>query len=46
MDYFRNAVHAVAHEGIAADVDGDGDIDIVSKEWTSGSVYYLENNLK
>ena len=36
----------VAHEGIAADVDGDGDIDIVSKEWTSGSVYYLENKLK
>lgn len=35
----------VAHDGVVGDVDGDGDLDIVSKEWTSGSVYYLENNL-
>jgi len=36
----------VAHEGVIGDVDGDGDLDIVCKEWTSGSVYYLENRLK
>ena len=35
----------VAHEGLAGDVDADGDLDIVSKEWTSGSLYYLENLL-
>ena len=29
-----------------AEVDGDGDVDIVAKEWTSGSLYYLENKLK
>lgn len=34
-----------AHDGVVADVDGDGDLDIVSKEWKSGSVYYLENKL-
>ena len=35
----------VAHDGVVGDVDGDGDMDIVSKEWTSGSIYYLENKL-
>ena len=35
----------VAHDGVIGDVDGDGDLDIVCKEWTSGSVYYLENLL-
>jgi hypothetical protein len=35
----------VAHDGVVGDVDGDGDLDIVSKEWTSGAVYYLENKL-
>ena len=36
----------VAHEGLVGDVDADGDTDIVCKEWTSGSLYYLENKLK
>lgn len=36
----------VNHEAQVGDVDGDGDLDIVSKEWTSGSVYYLENKLR
>lgn len=35
----------VSHDSVVGDVDGDGDLDIVSKEWTSGSVYYLENRL-
>ncbi|HBH85311.1 MAG: hypothetical protein A2X05_16760 [Bacteroidetes bacterium GWE2_41_25] len=35
----------VSHDAVTGDVDGDGDIDILSKEWTSGSVYYLENKL-
>jgi len=33
----------VSHDAVVGDVDGDGDMDILSKEWTSGSVYYLEN---
>ena len=36
----------VAHDGVVGDVDGDGDMDIISKEWTSGSLYYLENLLR
>jgi len=35
----------VAHDAVVGDVDGDGDLDIVCKEWTNGSVYYLENLL-
>lgn len=34
------------HEAVAADVDGDGDIDICSKPWRTGDEhYYLENRL-
>jgi hypothetical protein len=36
----------VAHDGVVGDVDRDGDMDIISKEWTSGSLYYLENLLR
>ena len=35
----------VAHDGVVGDVDNDGDLDIISKEWTEGSLYYLENQL-
>jgi hypothetical protein len=31
------------HEALAGDVDGDGDIDVVIKGWTSGSFLFLEN---
>jgi hypothetical protein len=31
------------HEGVAADVDGDGDIDICSKPWNGNLHVYLEN---
>jgi len=34
------------HEGVAADVDGDGDIDIVSKPWNGDLHLYLENRRK
>lgn len=34
------------HEGVAADVDGDGDIDICSKAWEHGDLHvYLRNML-
>jgi hypothetical protein len=33
------------HEIVAADVDGDGDIDIVSKPWLNGPHIFLENKL-
>lgn len=33
-------------DAVAADVDGDGDIDIVSKTWKDDLVYYLENTHK
>lgn len=36
----------VSHDAVVGDVDGDGDQDIVSKEWSEGSLYYLENSLK
>jgi hypothetical protein len=36
----------VAHDSVVGDVDGDGDSDIISKEWTEGSLYYLENTIK
>lgn len=35
----------VSHDTVVGDVDGDGALDIVSKEWTGGSLYYLENRL-
>ena len=31
------------HEAVAADVDGDGDIDIATKPWSGGLHFYLEN---
>jgi hypothetical protein len=35
------------HEAVGADVDGDGDIDICSKPWSTGNEhYYLENLTK
>ena len=34
------------HEGIAGDVDSDGDVDLIVKGWTSGSFIYLENLLE
>ncbi len=34
------------HEGVAADVDGDGDVDICSKPWHGELHVYLENLLK
>jgi hypothetical protein len=33
------------HEGVAADVDGDGDVDICSKPWNGNLHLYLENRL-
>jgi hypothetical protein len=33
------------HEGVAADVDGDGDVDICSKPWNRSLHVYLENLL-
>lgn len=34
------------HEAVGGDVDGDGDIDIVTKHWNKGnSIYFLENRL-
>jgi hypothetical protein len=35
------------HEMVAGDVDGDGDVDICTKPWTTGNThYYIENLLK
>ena len=34
------------HEAKAADVDGDGDIDICSKPWNGNEHIYLRNTLK
>ncbi|MBA7629226.1 hypothetical protein ES703_36724 [subsurface metagenome] len=34
------------HEAKAADVDGDGDIDICSKPWNGNEHVYLRNMLK
>ncbi len=34
------------HEGVAADVDGDGDLDICSKPWNGDLHVYLRNRLK
>ncbi|MFC2123203.1 FG-GAP repeat domain-containing protein [Bacteroidota bacterium] len=35
-----------SHESVCGDVDGDGDIDICTKPWTTGNVhYYLENKM-
>jgi hypothetical protein len=34
------------HEGVAADVDGDGDLDICSKPWNGNLHVYLRNMLK
>ena len=33
------------HEGVAADVDGDGDVDICSKPWNGNLHVYLKNML-
>lgn len=33
------------HEAAGADMDGDGDIDILVKTWMEGEQYYLENQL-
>jgi VCBS repeat protein len=34
-----------AHDAAGADMDGDGDIDILVKSWNDGEQYYLENQL-
>jgi hypothetical protein len=31
------------HDAVAGDVDGDGDVDIVSNGWTDSRQVYLEN---
>ena len=31
------------HEAAAADMDGDGDLDILGKSWGSGEQFYWEN---
>lgn len=33
------------HDAAGADMDGDGDIDILSKTWDEGEHYYLQNQL-
>ncbi len=33
-------------DAVAADVDGDGDIDICAKTWKDDKVYFLRNMLK
>ena len=33
----------ICHEALSGDVDGDGDVDLVIKGWTTGSFTYLEN---
>jgi hypothetical protein len=35
----------VCHEGVAGDVDRDGDIDLIVKGWKTGPFIYLENKL-
>ena len=35
------------HEAVGGDVDGDGDVDICSKPWSTGNEhFFLENLLK
>lgn len=36
----------LCHEGIAGDVDQDGDVDLIIKGWTSGSFIYAQNLLR
>lgn len=31
------------HEGVAVDLDGDGDMDVLLKPWIAGEKFYLEN---
>ncbi|MBE0534380.1 MAG: VCBS repeat-containing protein [Phycisphaerae bacterium] len=39
--------HKPCHEAVGADVDGDGDIDICSKPWSTGNEhFYLQNLLR
>jgi hypothetical protein len=39
------SVGTTGHEGIAFDVDGDGDVDVVSKPFGRGNNFYFENRL-
>jgi hypothetical protein len=38
--------HFPCHETVGGDVDGDGDIDLCTKPWSTGNAHYFIENLK